>query len=181
MTSRKETREQWLTSEEALLREHYPTRMPMLQIVAMLPRHTRQSIRVHAQKMGMKRPLGMRDEPRPVPAWDRICSLIERTALSRSQISERLGVTKQAVAICLDANRTKWHVADWIAPVAKGRPTALIALGDGEDALYEHRTATRAQIAARAMNPFLVAAGAVAAPTSHRGRVISMMDEPETV
>lgn len=68
MTSRKETREQWLTSEEALLREHYPTRMPMLQIVAMLPRHTRQSIRVHAKKMGMKRPLGMRDEPRPVPA-----------------------------------------------------------------------------------------------------------------
>lgn len=181
MATRKETRDQWLTSEEALLREHYPTHTPMPQIVDMLTRHTRQSIRAHAQKMGMKRPPGMRDEPRPVPAWNRIRSLIEREALSRSQISERLGVTKQAVYECLDANRTKWHIADWIAPKGKGRPVALIMLGCDDDAIYEHRSDTRAQVAARAINPFLVAAGAVAAPTSHHGRVISMMDEPETV
>ncbi|NBJ19751.1 hypothetical protein GT625_13555 [Burkholderia thailandensis] len=95
------------------------------------------------------------------------------------QIADELRVSKQSVSECLRVHRSEWHIARRI-PRA-GLHAWVIALGEGDDASAELCAKTLSQYSKARPNPFLVAAGAVAAPTSHRGRVISMMDEPETV
>ncbi|MGA7781114.1 MAG: hypothetical protein WCA85_25870 [Paraburkholderia sp.] len=170
----------WLVWEDTWLKANYERPIPMTEILKMLPRHTRGSIKVYARvNLGLKRPRGIRDNPRPLPAWDRIKAVIEHEALTRDQIADRLSVTKQAVGEVLGAHRKEWYVAKWEPPVGRGKPTEMVLLGDRSDEPYQRRTRNRKAAAARAINPFAPVAGFVQIPVGQRGRVIKHLHDDE--
>jgi hypothetical protein len=172
MAKSKQDRDAWLTWEEGVLIKYYEQPIPMPAILKMLPRHTRGSIKVHANKnLGLKRPKGIRDDPRELPAWKRIATMIENEALTRDEIAGRLGITKQAVAEVLAAHRKEWYIADWEPPVGRGKPTEKVSLGDRPDAPYARRSRDRKAAAARAINPFAPVIGLVQIPAGQPGRV----------
>jgi hypothetical protein len=157
-------RHEWMNWEQAILREHYPSKTTREEICLMLPRHTWESIKTHAQAvLKLKRPVDFwNGGKRQTKGWDKIKPLIESEMLTRSQIAERLGCDKANVAECLVLHRSEWYVADWIRPIGKnGKQTALIRLGDLPDIPYIRKQSTRKERAQRAINPFAAALGAI--------------------
>lgn len=163
----KRTRNEWTLAEVKILEKHYPTRMPIEKIEAMLPRHPRSSLMMYAQtRLKLKRPP---HGNRRTPGWDRIKELLKDKQLTMTQIAEALGVSKPTVSECLRLHRSEWHIVDRIPRT--GMHTWVIALGEGEDAPVVLSPKTLSQYSKERPNPFLVAAGAVSAPQTAAGRI----------
>lgn len=154
--------------EVELLRSHWPTRMPMAELLALLPRHTEHSITGYANKtLGLKRP----PAPKAKPAWELLRVMLEQQPMSQVEIAAAMGFSRNRACEILRTNRESVYIVDWRWPASLGRAEALWALGNAPDA-PEPMGAQRARRGAvRRANPFLAAAGLVQAPVGRPGRI----------
>ncbi|AOJ10354.1 hypothetical protein WS71_24400 [Burkholderia mayonis] len=130
-----------------------------------------------ACREGWKRPIGWKYF-RQNDSWDEILEALQASdhPLEVPEIASITGRTEALIYKRLKERRGKYvHVEAWRTTMSK--PAAKWALGGGIDAPkpISGKWSTKPDA-----NPFLVALGAVAAPKNHRGRVIEMLDEPET-
>lgn len=155
--------------EVELIRQHWPTKMPIEDLLAMLPRHTLNSVTGYAnKKLGLSRPVVRKN----APAWDGVKALLTARPHSAAEIAKKMGFTRTRAHEILKAKRDEWHVAEFKWPENQGRAVALYAIGNLPDAV-EPMGAQRARRLAvrRAKNPFFAAAGLVQAPACAPGRV----------
>lgn len=172
------------TGEQKLLRMHYPTHMPLDQIVKLLPNHSEEAIRQHATKtLKLRRPIW---NERPQPGWERMCDLLKIENLTLREVADQLGITKTRAYQIANAHVGEMYIIDWRPPVAKGQWSAIWAIGNEEDALRPFKRWSAAAIAERERNPFVVAAGLVDVPGVTRGiqgrtytQSMSIRDEEE--
>lgn len=176
----KHTHVDWLLSEQRILFKYYETDIALADLYAMLPRHTPKAIRAHAQKvLRLLRP-SRKGEYRPTPTWDLIKEKITTTGLTTYEIAERFGFSKQRGAELIALHRHEIYVTDWRPPIGKGHWQPIWKFGNEPDAPTPFVRRSKAAKAARAMNPFMAAAGLVSAPTGQPGRIyIHLTDSPE--
>ncbi|WP_027815181.1 hypothetical protein [Paraburkholderia bannensis] len=166
--------------EVALIREHWPTRMPMTDLLALLPRHTENSITGYAnKKLGLKRP-----SVRTIrPAWERVRAMLEQEPMTQVEIASAMGFSRTRACEILKLNRESVHIVAWRWPEAFGRAEALWALVSAPDAPEPMGAKRLRRGALRRANPFLAAAGLVQAPAGRPGRVykqsMSVNDEEQ--
>lgn len=172
MTGHRKQHNAFTNREVELISTHWPTRMPMAELLALLPRHTENSITGYANKvLGLSRP-----HVRTVkPAWTRLRAMLEQQPMSQIEIAAAMGFSRARASELLNVNRDQVHIASWRWPAGLGRAEALWELGDEPDACEPMGEQRMRKMAARRVNPFLVATGAVAAPTNHRGRVVALL------
>ncbi|KVD81911.1 hypothetical protein WS62_23430 [Burkholderia sp. ABCPW 14] len=167
----------WRSHEKALVARMYEAGAPLRDIAAATG-VSDDTVRRAVGRWKLRRPAGhIGIETRTNLAWPRIRLALEQHGpMSTPELCVATGMMKSVVVRNLARYRGEMHVARWI-PTSR-RPAAVWALGPGTDAIkpLKVRRVMRTQA-----NPFLVALGAIAAPKNHRGRVIEMLDEPETV
>jgi len=158
----------WTTEEVRLLAKHYPTRMPMARIAALLPLHSVYSIRAYAERqLKLRRPKDAL-AARPSPTWERMKALLQKERLTIYELGDRLGVTQQCVCEMIDRRRVDLFIADWRPPAGKGHWSKVWAYGREPDAAPPFKRAVRGM---KAINPFGPAAGLVTAPAGTPGRI----------
>ncbi len=163
----------WTTHELGLLREHWPTHMPMAALLALLPRHTENSITGYANKvLGLRRPTCANafGNARKQPAWERMREFmaIPRT---QSEIAEAMAFSRPRASELIGLHRSEVYIAGWRWPEGKGKPEAEWAIGDKPDAPQPMGVQRARRQRVRRIDPFATAAGLVAAPVGCRGRV----------
>lgn len=162
---------EFTTSEERIIREHYPTLMPMSELLELLPRHTANSIECYARtKLLIQRPkVGW---SRPSPTWDAMRELLTNEPLTLQQVADRLGISKARVQQIQKQRRGDLYIADWIPPEGLGNWTMVWAYGKQKDAPFpSNAPECKKSTLPKAVNPFAAAAGFVVVPTGARGRV----------
>lgn len=159
--------------EVEVIRKYWPTLMPMAELLALLPRHTENSVTTYANKvLRLRRPTSRSapGSPRAQPTWERVRSMIEHVPTSQLEISEAMGFSRARASEILNAHRNEVHIAGW-RWLETGRAQALWLLGSRPD-VPEPIGRQRARRMERLTNPFLVASGAIAAPNGQPGRVV---------
>ena len=176
----KRTHNAWTTAEVATLAKHWPTLMPMEELLALIPRHSENSITSYANKrLKITRPTcrSASGSPRAQPAWERVVALLETRPHSQIEIAEALGFSRARASEILRAHRAEVYVESWRWPSAASRAEALWALGGKSDALEPMGAQRQRWIGVRRNgNPFLTAAGLIAAPSGQTGRVYQQHD-----
>lgn len=166
----------WTNREVELLRELWPTRMPLADLLAMLPRHTKHSVTGYANRiLGLKRP-----DVKKKPAWNAVKALLKGAPHSAAEIQQKMGISRARVHEMLQANTDEWYIADYGWPKGFGSAIPKYALGNLPDAVKP--VAAQRQRSMKKVNPFLAAAGLVQAPTGAAGRVYKQamnVDEEE--
>ncbi|WP_186122353.1 hypothetical protein [Burkholderia gladioli] len=163
----------WTNHEIALLREHWPTHMPMESLLALLPRHTENSITGYANKvLGLRRPTRANavGHPQKQPAWERVRKLLS-TPHTQGEVADSMGFTRTRASELIRLHRSEVYIAGWRWPEGKGKPEAEWALGNKPDAPQPMgiQRARRHQV--RRIDPFATAAGLVAPPVGCAGRI----------
>lgn len=168
MKNRKPKRDPWMTSEVAILRQHYPTTMPIDELAKLLPNHPPGSFKAYAQKvLKIRRPEDGRFYKDH--GWEKIVELLKDGPLTAREISTKRGVSMQSTCECLRNHKGEWHVSGEVP--RQGNYPRLIALGPGEDVTIKRIGRTKKWRRPPKVNPFLVALGAVAPKETVAGRV----------
>lgn len=141
------------------------------ELCALLPLHTRKSIWAKCSEMELKRPEGLK---RRGPAWGEVVKILEAGPKTRQEIAAARGCSESNVRNILARMSGQWHVVHWLPTTHYSVMKPVIGLGAGKDAPYPKVRRKKA-----ITNPFLVAAGLVAAPVGLRGRVVSNLEEDE--
>jgi hypothetical protein len=158
-----------MTSEVAILREHYPTNMPISELAKLLPNHPPGSFKAYAQKvLKIYRPSDGRFYKDH--GWEKIVELLKKGPRTAREIADLRGVSLQSTCECLRNHRAEWHVCGEIP--RQGNYPRLIALGPGEDVSIARVGRTKKWRRPPKLNPFLVAQGMVAPKETIKGRVI---------
>lgn len=169
----------WTNHELALLREHWPTHMPMERLLALLPRHTENSITGYANKvLGLRRPTcaNAYGNPRKQPAWERMRVLLS-IPRTQNEIAETMGFSRPRASELIGLHRSEVYIAGWRWPDGKGKPEAEWVLGNKPDAPQPMGIQRARRQRVRRVNPFATAAGLVAAPAGRSGRMyVQSMD-----
>jgi transcriptional regulator with XRE-family HTH domain len=154
--------------EVDLIRKHWPSRMPLADLLAMLPRHTENSVTGYANKvLGLSRPVVRKFKP----AWDRVVALLKQRSMTQIELAAAMGFSRARASEILREHRIEVHIAAWRIPAVMGRAEALWALGNKPDAPEPVGAKRAKRLSAQRPNPFLVAAGEVSAPFAAPGRV----------
>lgn len=168
--------------EVGLISKHWPTLMPMGELLALLPRHTENSITSYANKvLGLQRPTcrSAPGSPRKQPAWDRVRALLEQHPLTQVEIAGRCSFSRARASEILRAHPTDVYIKDWRWPETMGRAEAIWALGNEPDAPEPMGEQRARKSVVRRINPFAAALGLVEAPKGEPGRVyIHLTDSP---
>jgi transcriptional regulator with XRE-family HTH domain len=172
--------------EVELIRKHWPTLMPMEELLALLPRHTENSVTGYAnKKLGLVRPTRRNapGNPRKQPAWERLRELLESAPLTQVEIAAAMGFTRTRASELLRAHAGEVYVSEWNWPEdGIGRAESKYALGNKPNAPEPIGEQRLRRIAVKQANPFAVAAGLVKASEGQPGRVyINLLDEPEEI
>ena len=100
----------WLTTEVALLHKHYASAPSAAELMALFPRHTAGSVHRMARIEGLSRPLAGVVKVRP--GLDRMLKLLESDGpLSAKEISERLGIKRRSVENVRSMYQSAFRVA----------------------------------------------------------------------
>lgn len=168
----KQPRVDYTMRDLQLLRELYPTTMPLAEIMARIPGHTEWSIKGIANQLGLRRPNINWRKNQTTPGLDRIKKLLGTQRMTMKQIAAALDISVAAVSGTLRRFPSEWYIAEWRLVDDLGHYERVIAVGAGEDAEKPITPQSRCRRRQRAVNPFAVASGAVVAPSGIRGRVI---------
>lgn len=163
----------WLAKEVVQVRSLYEAGERVTDIALKIGRPAR-SVRLVVGRMGLHRPEGYR-LVRENSAWPRIKAALEKRPMTRAEVMEASGVTREhALRAIRDHHGADIYICRWIQTTRK--PAAVFAIGTHPDAPkpVKVRRVLRAQA-----NPFLVAAGAIAAPKSAPGRVFIHLHDDE--
>jgi len=168
----------WLTTEIALLRERYATVPSHAELMALFPRHTPNSVHRMARSEGLSRPRAGVVKFRP--GRERLLTLLERDGpLTAKQIGERLGICHGAVENLKRSYRLDLRIAGWEPPPGPGKWAPKWGVANGmRDAVPPFAPKDK-KVGRKMANPFLVAAGAVVAPSAPTGRVIKHLYDDE--
>jgi hypothetical protein len=156
--------------EVAFIRENWPTRMPMSEILENLSRHTENSITCYANKvLGLKRPTSRSafGSPRKQPSWERLCALLETGPMTQAAIAAHCGFSRARASELLRAHPGEAYVERWSDE--GGGFEAYWALGNKPHAPIPKGVHFGLRVS-RA-NPFAAALGLVEAPKGNTGRV----------
>jgi hypothetical protein len=169
----------WLTTEIALLRDRYATAPSCAELMALFPRHTPASVRRTARLEGLSRPLSGVVKLRP--GLDRVLNLLEREGpMTSREIGARLGIQYRAVENIRQTYRAEFRIAGWEPPPNGGKWAPKLASANGLPDAPKPFARKKAKIGRKMANPFAIAAGMAPVPTAPRGRVfIHLTDSPE--
>ncbi|MEM5294198.1 hypothetical protein VSR82_07630 [Burkholderia sp. JPY481] len=166
---------QWTNHEVELLRTHWPTKMPLAELLAMLPRHTENSVTGYANRvLKLKRPV-----VRKKPTWTAVKALLEERFHSAAEIQTKMRISRARVHELLQENPGEWYIADYKWPETFGSVIPLYGLGNLPDAIKP--PGAQRQRSVKRVNPFLAAAGLVQAPqAAQTGRIYRQSMEVES-
>ena len=157
--------------EVEIIRKHWPTAMPREQIIALLPRHTYDSVKQYAsQRLKLKRCSS--------PWWEPLRDLLSVKPRTKTEIAAAFGVSAHCAGeIIAEYHGTKVYIKSYDIGQGKGRAPARWAIGNEPDAPPPISQRRRAK---STVNPFAVAAGLVDAPkVGQVGRVFAQPMEVE--
>jgi len=158
----KKQRNEFTNREVEIIREHYPTRMPIEDIVALMPRHTYDSIKQYAtRELKLKR-------PGKAITWDALALLLKVKPRTKTEIAAFFGVSTHCVGEAIKEHRKKVYIKTYEVVKVKGRSSAVWTLGNLPDAPAPGRRRPRSR---NRVNPFLAAAGMAQIPAGATGRV----------
>jgi hypothetical protein len=158
--------------EVEIIRAHWTTRMPLSELVALLPRHSEYSITNYANRiLGLKRPTwaSAPGSPRKQPAWDRVRALLGQRPMTHAEIAEQCGFSRTRASEIMRAHPGEVYIEDWRPMSTEGRFEALWALGNKQDAPIP--AGAKFGRRGKRVNPFDAAAGLVQIPTGQTGRI----------
>lgn len=161
----------WLKREHDEVCRRYMAGERVRDIAAALGRSER-SVRAVIEREKVRRQKGCTPKPAPRAnaAWPRVKAALEQRPMSRAEIIEATGLGKgHALRALTEHHGHDVHICRWVRSAR--RPVAIFALGPGRDALKPAPITEAKRV--RRVNPFAVAAGLVAAPQGHRGRVFA--------
>lgn len=155
--------------EVEFLRTNWPTRMPLAEILAVLSRHTKNSVQTYANKiLHLRRPCVKTHKP----AWDRVSAMLKVRPMSQVEISAEMGFSRSRASELLREHPGEVYIVSWRWPEDMGRAEAVWALGNQPNAPEPAGEQRAPKLSApRRTNPFLVAAGAITAPPAATGRI----------
>jgi len=163
------------TREVAIIEKYWPTTMPMSELLAMLSRHTINSITGYANnKLGLKRPTRRNalGSPREQPAWQRVVDFLSNSKPStQTEIAKAANFARTRASELIQLHRSEVYIASWRWPDGKGKPEAEYTLGNKPDAPRPMGYQRSRRHKQRKVDPFAVAAGLVSAPSAIQGRV----------
>jgi hypothetical protein len=159
----------WLTTEIALLRERYATEPSCAGLMALFPRHTPASVRRTAHLEGLSRPLAGVVKVRP--GLDRMLKVLEQGPLTSRQIAERLGIQHRVVDNLKGMYRDSFRIAGWEPPVGPGKWAPKWGLANGMADVQKPFARKGKKVAQKVASPFSIASGQVMPPTGSKGRV----------
>lgn len=158
----------WLITERRALERMYAEGVTVVDIARELNR-TEDAIRRAVGRWKLHRAPEHRSvDLRANRAWPRIQAALRQRAMTIQQLIEFTGMFKSVIVRNLGEHRGQMHVAGWVS--TSRRPAAIWALGSGPDAAKPIRSY---RVRRAAANPFLTAAGLIAAPSGQKGRIIA--------
>lgn len=114
--STKKQHNAFTTHEVEILRKRWPTMMPMEELLALLPRHTRNSLTGYANKvLKLRRPTS-RATPgsrRPKPAWDKLHALLKGNPMTQQEIATAMGFSRSRASEILAAQVGEVYISFW--------------------------------------------------------------------
>ena len=171
----------WTKEEEDKLREIYASGRTIKECADMIPGRTIEAMRAHCWDLGFApRGSASRSHYRWVErAIIRVLS--EGAPLTVIELAQATGASYHRIRFTMyEGHGTKWHIAGYTRVYARGSQSPKWTLGAGEDAPkpgtitkeeYNRRARERMKLKSGKINPFLVAAAAVAPKQTTVGRV----------
>lgn len=150
----------WLTTEIALLRERYASTPSHAELMALFPRHTPNSVHRMARLEGLSRPRAGVVKFRP--GRERLMKLLEQEGpLTAKRIGERLGICHGAVENLKRAYRIDLRIAGWEPPPRAGKWAPKWGIANGLPDAFPPFLPKDAKVGRKMANPFATAAGLV--------------------
>ncbi|WP_342704254.1 hypothetical protein OHZ10_08060 [Burkholderia arboris] len=168
----------WKTTEIALLRECYATAPSCAELMAMFPRHTPGSVRRMGRQLGLERPRAGVVKFRP--GRDRLLKLLDAEGmLTTQEIGERLGISHGGAQELKRMYRTELRVAGWKPPAHMGKWAPKWGIANGMPDALKPFTPKGTKAGRRSKNPFAVASGLIDAPTENMAgrRIHNLWDD----
>lgn len=179
----------WTPEQEQLLRDIWPTGESIKRHIKALGDRSYTKIISHAKKILKLPPRPKTARGRLAYAWPIIKAELERGPGSAPDLIARTGLSLAAVCNRLrEANAGPdgdIHIIGWRKKHHGGKPTAIYAIGPGENApvpapfTAAEKCLKQRTRKAGAANPFLVAAGSVTVRSTVPGRFIKRLHDDE--